>query len=72
MPAPHHSVFYRPDALPASQPTAPKSVPISDEKSTLTDGRHFENTVKSPHLCLTDFDDDFGTLTNIGPLQWTD
>ena len=24
MPAPHHSVFYRPDALPASQPTASK------------------------------------------------
>ena len=24
MPAPHHSVFYRPDALPAAQPTAPK------------------------------------------------
>jgi len=24
MPAPHHSVFYRPDALPAAQPTALK------------------------------------------------
>jgi len=23
-PAPHHLVFYRPDALPATQPTAPK------------------------------------------------
>jgi len=23
-PAPHHSVFYRPDALPVAQPTAPK------------------------------------------------
>jgi len=23
-PAPHHSVFYRPDALPAAQPTATK------------------------------------------------
>jgi len=23
-PAPHHSVFYRPDALPAAEPTAPK------------------------------------------------
>jgi len=22
MPAPHHSVFYRPDALPAAQPTS--------------------------------------------------
>ena len=25
MPAPHHSVFYRPDALPAAQPTASKN-----------------------------------------------
>jgi len=25
MPAPHHSVFYRPDALPATQPTASKT-----------------------------------------------
>jgi len=24
MPVPHHSVFYRPDALPAAQPTASK------------------------------------------------
>jgi len=24
MPAPHHSVFYRPDALPAAKPTASK------------------------------------------------
>jgi len=24
MPAPHHSVFYRPDGLPAAQPTASK------------------------------------------------
>ena len=24
MPAPHHSVFYRPDALPAARPTVPK------------------------------------------------
>ena len=25
MPSPHHSVFYRPDAIPAAQPTASKS-----------------------------------------------
>jgi len=25
-PAPHHSVFYRPDALPAAQPTASKAL----------------------------------------------
>jgi len=24
MPVPHHSIFYRPDALPAAQPTASK------------------------------------------------
>jgi len=24
MPAPHHSLFYKPDALPATQPTASK------------------------------------------------
>ena len=28
-PAPHHSVFYRPDALPATQPTAPRSRQIT-------------------------------------------
>ena len=26
MPAPHHSVFYRPDALPAAQPTHKQSI----------------------------------------------
>ena len=26
MPAPHHSVLYRPDALPAAQPTASKAL----------------------------------------------
>jgi len=30
MPAPHHSVFYRPDALPAAQPTASKHWRLSD------------------------------------------
>jgi len=29
MPVPHHSVFYRPDALPAAQPTASKHWSIS-------------------------------------------
>ena len=28
MPAPHHSVFYRPDALPAAQPTVSKHCPF--------------------------------------------
>ena len=38
MPAPHHSVFYRPDALPAAQPTASKhwrQEPISDKNRSL-------------------------------------
>jgi len=30
MPAPHHSVFYRPDALPATQPTASKQSKCND------------------------------------------
>ena len=30
-PAPHHSVFYRPDALPAAQPTASKHPPINQK-----------------------------------------
>ena len=30
MPAPHHSVFYRPDALPAAQPTAEADTRLSD------------------------------------------
>ena len=33
-PAPHHSVFYRPDALPAAQPTASKHCIIISRKST--------------------------------------
>ena len=30
MPAPHHSIFYRPDALPAAQPTASKHWRLSE------------------------------------------
>ena len=33
-PAPHHSVFYRPDALPATQPTASKHSKHKDTKQT--------------------------------------
>ena len=36
MPAPHHSVFYRPDALPAAQPTVSKHWRQSTESSTNT------------------------------------
>jgi len=35
-PAPHHSVFYRPDALPAAKPTASKHI---GEQSDKTDER---------------------------------
>ena len=34
MPAPHHSVFYRPDALPAAQPTASKHPAIKTWQNT--------------------------------------
>jgi len=43
VPAPHHSVFYRPDALPAAQPTASKHwrpVCTSDNKSIYLDSWH--------------------------------
>jgi len=33
-PAPHHSVFYRPDALPATQPTASKHWQIINNPTT--------------------------------------
>ena len=32
MPAPHHSVFYRPDALPAAQPTVSKQLKLKSLK----------------------------------------
>ena len=35
MPAPHHSVFYRPDALPAAQPTASKHYTLKGQNYTL-------------------------------------
>jgi len=35
MPAPHHSVFYRPDALPAAQPTASKHCCVKTTKMFL-------------------------------------
>ena len=41
MPSPHHSVFYRPDALPAAQPTASKH------------WRHFVHSVHSGHSMHT-------------------
>ena len=35
MPAPHHSVFYRTDALPAAEPTASKHVVISCQENKI-------------------------------------
>ena len=40
MPAPHHSVFYRPDALPSFQPTASKHWRHSSLKRTWTINHH--------------------------------
>ena len=39
-PAPHHSVFYRPDALPATQPTASKHWRLSRCYNMLSIGVH--------------------------------
>ena len=44
-PAPHHSVFYRPDALPAAQPTVSKHW---RQKNTLQ-----KITIKMEYLCCT-------------------
>jgi len=43
MPAPHHSVFYRPDALPATQPTASKHF-------ALFNTTHMQKALQ-PHNC---------------------
>ena len=41
MPAPHHSVFYRPDALPAAQPTASKKAELHELVTHLLLYEHF-------------------------------
>jgi len=45
-PAPHHSVVYRPDALPAAQPTASKHWPV-DEKRAYTQSGQPERSLMS-------------------------
>jgi len=40
MPAPHHSVFYRPDALPATQPTVLKHLSGKPGDVREFDSRH--------------------------------
>ena len=47
MPTPHHSVFYRPDALPAAQPTA--SVHLRHYAKTIY---NYRRTTKNDH-CFT-------------------
>ena len=57
MPAPHHWVFYRPDALPAAQPTASKHWMPKDSNRQLID-----NTLEKPVNC--------GILCLDLPLNW--
>ena len=52
-PAPHHSVFYRPDALPAAQPTASKHWRPT---TTTTLEQKTENTTALRKTCFTAFD----------------
>jgi len=49
MPVPHHSVFYRPDALPAAQPTASK------QKISPSPGRDWQANInaQSTHGCIS-------------------
>jgi len=50
---PHHSVFYRPDALPAAQPTASKHWRHNEtEQATEDAARHSGNTLPCSELCL--------------------
>jgi len=59
-PAPHHSVFYRPDALPAAQPTASKHwrQSCTNAKKTvqwqmlITHELHVSNNIKMALLCI--------------------
>jgi len=63
-PAPHHSVFYRPDALPAAQPTASKhwrhkaqGNDLSIYKSIMsekTDNKLNNNSIKHTHRAMKD------------------
>ena len=62
MPAPHHSVFYRPDALPAAQPTASKH------------WRHKALKAQPQHLVkiflYTCFDRPWTWAVNTGSVYW--
>ena len=43
MPAPHHSVFYRPDALPAAQPTASKALKAKVAPTEMASNKQLQN-----------------------------
>ena len=49
-PAPHHSVFYRPDALPAAQPTASKH--NEDKLHQKIYRNNFEQTSINEHIFI--------------------
>jgi len=52
MPAPHHSVFYRPDAFPAAQPTSKHRQNTTKQiNKTYIPSENFENRVTIKHLC---------------------
>ena len=58
MPAPHHSVFYKPDALPAAQPTASKHWRQSTEGSRYNNLKIFikqEDTTLLTPVCFAVF-----------------
>ena len=46
MTAPHHSVFYRPDALPAAQPTASKHWRLQALKATVKKNNHIHRFLR--------------------------
>ena len=52
MPAPHHSVFYRPDALPAAQPTASKHWRHEHWRHSLTLGTEVITNMSSDFCVL--------------------
>ena len=58
-PAPHHSIFYRPDALPAAQPTASKhwKQNAKDQSRSHEFNDMFYQTECRPLKCIQDYND---------------
>ena len=69
--APHHSVFYRPDALPAAQPTAPKQWGLHQTKFKLYD---LESSITNlDNLCKRQQKNCFNfTTANCSSAKWWD